>query len=761
MMIGVLEAEESRSFETKPGKRKRSIMNQAFKSPTVLFALLSAALLFLSIPLPLLSSEEEVFRRGILFLLPLVDPQLYFSQIGGRSLSLADPDRIKVIGVGLCELAMVLGSGRALLFLLARCPRRNRRLSPISSSERLFFSFLLGTAAISFYLFWAGFFGIINRSLLIPLVFAALGEMILSTWAFIKQIHILRSRIPRFKKISISPSPLLGLFIFLLVVLYLLAGTIPPYEYDMLEYHAQGAREIFETGRISFFEHNVYLNMPLGAEMFYLLGILLNPFPDDGTVDSLCLGVTAGKFFLAFVPLFTAWGAGLIAGRLCDHLENPKVLSRAVVLAVLAMPGIFQVSANGLIDTLLGLSIVGALYAVTAVCQADFDRRGLGALSFIAGVSVGLGAACKYTGIPFVVLPTLAFFLYLTLKNPGRRNFSGVSLFASGAITAGGGWYFKNFYLTGNPFHPLAFSLFGDRTGTWNHMKNDRWNAVHSSHAFGVSDFFSDVWRIFAENFASMILPLWGILLTICMVGALRHRKKDPVIFLALYILFFFFLWWYSTHRLLRFLVPVLPVIGTVAAILWYRFYEASKTKLCRTVYLVLLSACGLYAGSLALLSTPGLLLPLKNLIDDPDRCAVATLPEIQDLRFGETGSTLLLIGDARAFAYRRVPILYNTCWDNACLARLLPEGDYRQNAKAWTDEEVRTIKTNFREKGIGKVLVDNNEIKRFLSPGNYGLTDEEYMTPHLMERLVKAGVLEEIPRITEDENIKLYRVGD
>ena len=227
--------DETWQAETIHNESGFQITDGSFRSPLGRASLLS-------IPLPLLSSEEEVFRRGILFLLPLVDPQLYFSQIGGRSLSLVDPDRIKVIGVGLCELAMVLGSGRALLFLLARCPRRNRRLSPISSSERLF-SFLLGTAAISFYLFWAGFFGIINRSLLIPLVFAALGRDDSFNMGFHKaDSHLAEPDSSFQKRYPFPPRPFwASSFSFWSCSTFWRERF--PYEYDMLEYHARGPRE--------------------------------------------------------------------------------------------------------------------------------------------------------------------------------------------------------------------------------------------------------------------------------------------------------------------------------------------------------------------------------------------------------------------------------------------------------------------------------------------------------------------------------------
>ena len=41
---------------------------------------------------------------------------------------------------------------------------------------------------------------------------------------------------------------------------------LPPVDFDVREYHLQAPKEFFQPGRISFLPHNVYANMPLGAE---------------------------------------------------------------------------------------------------------------------------------------------------------------------------------------------------------------------------------------------------------------------------------------------------------------------------------------------------------------------------------------------------------------------------------------------------------------------------------------------------------------
>ena len=52
-----------------------------------------------------------------------------------------------------------------------------------------------------------------------------------------------------------------------------LAGTLPPVDFDVREYHLQVPKEFYLAGRIGFLPHNVYGNMPLGTEMLSLAAI--------------------------------------------------------------------------------------------------------------------------------------------------------------------------------------------------------------------------------------------------------------------------------------------------------------------------------------------------------------------------------------------------------------------------------------------------------------------------------------------------------
>ncbi len=91
--------------------------------------------------------------------------------------------------------------------------------------------------------------------------------------------------------------------------LVLVGGALlPPFDFDVLEYHLQVPREWYQQGSVTFMPHNVYGNMPLGSEMLATLSMALESREHgmvvgrvgrqggdgqlraaDGAVDLLCL----------------------------------------------------------------------------------------------------------------------------------------------------------------------------------------------------------------------------------------------------------------------------------------------------------------------------------------------------------------------------------------------------------------------------------------------------------------------------------------
>ena len=89
-----------------------------------------------------------------------------------------------------------------------------------------------------------------------------------------------------------------------LAVIYGLGAMLPPFEFDVVEYHLQSAKEYYQLGFIGFNDHNIYMNMPLGLEMHGLAAMSLvgGANVNDPGTRSLCAPVSTSMTWFSPVP---------------------------------------------------------------------------------------------------------------------------------------------------------------------------------------------------------------------------------------------------------------------------------------------------------------------------------------------------------------------------------------------------------------------------------------------------------------------------
>ena len=549
-----------------------------------------------------------------------------------------------------------------------------------------------------------------------------------------------------------------------LVAVYLLGGVLPPVDFDVREYHLQAPKEFFLAGAIGFVPHNVYANMPLGAEMQALAAMVL--------LDDWWRGALAGKLLLALFAPLTAIGLWAAARRWLAP-------SAAVVapLVYLGITWIVQVSCAGLIEGVLAcyllLSVYAALLwrdavrrdaaAMDAAIDAAMDAAGpldaglpgeaaRGAarparLAALAGLMAGSALACKYPAAVFVVLPVAGWMALVPMSGQGRAASSpraappgwpprwrALAAFVLGVALASGGWLGKNLVLAGNPTYPLLGSIVGGRD--WDDDQQARWAEAHRPPNFAAGDLVgraADVaWR--SEWLSPLVVPL--------VVLALVGRRRRPLVVLwAGYLLFVLAAWWLLTHRIDRFWIPALPI----ACLLAGEGAAWTSERAWRRTLSVLLVA-GSAVALLWAVGGPGgynrYFAPLAALRVDPERVAAPLRWLNENLRPGEA---VLAVGDAQVFDLER-PVYYNTVFDRSLLADAVLDRT-ADEARRW-----------FEDRGIGYVYVHWGEIARYRAPGNYGFA--EFVTPQLLAQLVADEVLQP-PVVRFDESAaEIYPVA-
>lgn len=479
-------------------------------------------------------------------------------------------------------------------------------------------------------------------------------------------------------------------------------ALLPPIEFDVLEYHLQVPREWVAAGRIDFLAHNVYGNMPLGAEALAALAMALWP-----GAEGWWWGALAGK---AVMALFTPLTALLLlaAGR---RFVSPTAGVVAALL-YLSTPWVALVSMGGLNEGVLAFYLLATAYCVGLWLQERrTEPRGVWGYLWLAGWMAGSAAACKYTAVVSVALPLVILVLVMARRDYLRS----VSACVLAMLLAGGLWYAKNWVQTGNPVYPLMAQVFHTRTRT--PEKDAQFRRAHrvpvdaEGHSYTPRQAWESLQLVLGRSLWHSPLLIPGVVLVLFR----RRTWRQAAPWLLLFALVGG-VWWGFTHRIDRFLVPGWPclALGAAVGLAW------SEARLWRaTMWTVV--GLGL-AANFVLIASPVLsdnryLVELQQLRDDPRLST--TPPALRYLNANvPVGRRVLAIGDAAVFPLR-VPVLYSTCFDDCLLDEILRR----------RDTEGR--RTRLAELKISHIYINWGEIARYWQPGNYGFPSS--ITPELI----------------------------
>lgn len=533
-----------------------------------------------------------------------------------------------------------------------------------------------------------------------------------------------------------------------LAAFYVWGSLMTPWEFDVVEYHLQAPKEFYQDGIIAFNRHNVYSNMPLGAEMHTLAVMVLS-----GGQDGWWRGGLVGK---TIIGLHALLASALLGGFIARRIGRWGGWAAASLL--LAAPGNAHVSMAGLIDMVLASYLLASLVVFTLVRQNLKNRVNIWAGVFLVSQLAGAAAACKYTGLPFVLVPLLFGLasVFVRTWRPSHRGHP-VSMAAT-AVVAGLSvtclpWYFKNWWQSGNPFFPLAYSWFGgDGISA---AQAQQWQLAHRvPNAGGGEGPFSlrawgDAWeQVFLK---SEFLHPSLIFLVVCgILVAWYFPQRFPTKWLwgwlttAAWILG---IWWFATHRLDRFWLPVLPIWCAIAAVgaTWIAI------RLSASMAAILLLIGMVYGGLVSVsgaISDHRFFVSLAALRKDvgtpevPGRLPAATGWANEALR--EQNAKLLLIGEARVYDFR-MPIVFATCFNTN-------PGETWLRGK--TPEQQRAA---LHAAGITHILINWREIRRYRAPGNYGFSDWPQRGD--VEQWISQGVAVPVPIAWEDEDVEILQV--
>lgn len=504
------------------------------------------------------------------------------------------------------------------------------------------------------------------------------------------------------------------------LVVMALGAMLPTIDFDALEYHLQGPKEYYQSGRIAFLPHNVYTSMPFNIEMLHLLGMEV--------LGDWWRGALVGQLL---VMLHAPFAAALIA-VVTRRIASPRAAWVAAVVYI-STPWVYRLAAIPYVEGPLcyyhAALIVCGLRIIAPDASGGPERGSRFGLGLLLGLLAGGAMACKYTELVFAVAPLGVFALIVGLA---RRSAVVPLAFAMGCALAIGPWLIKNVIDTGNPVYPLGYRVFGG--GPWSPERELKWNNVHGPRPFSTAALWNGVIDIAGRS--DWQSPLFTALAPLAL---LRPGSRRAAVLLWAYAAYLFGTWLVLTHQLDRFWLPILPVLAILAGLGadWARNWLWS-------LVLVPLVGFGVFINFVYICTS---LAGLNQWTDSLDslRTEVPAMINAPLLRLDTelpSSARVLLVGQASVFHLQH-EIIYNTVFDDEIIETIA------------RDQTPARIHAELKRRGITHVYVDWFEIDRHSKPGGYGFT--KFVTPALFAGLVESGVLE--PAIPLGGQQELYRV--
>jgi len=602
----------------------------------------------------------------------------------------------------------------------------------ISLLERALFGAGLGLGVFSLVTLLLGLAGVLNRLIFFFALIALFALGIKELFALVSGLKsgLRQTRLSLFSLILIA-------FVALFLVLLFLAAFMPPMDYDDLEYHLGAPAQFLKSGRINFLKYNVYSNFPLNAEMLYLLSMTLLGSPTSGAI--------LGKIINIFLALCTALAVYAFGRR---FFSSRAGLAGAAVFFI--SPWTLGLCAmRAYVEMGLAFYTILAIYSLFIYLDRGGGKERIGWL-VISGIFTGIAMGYKYPAALFLALPLFGGTLFFTFRQGARKALCRAGLFLIPALLLFSPWLIKNFYWTKNPTYPLAYKVFG--SNQWDAQRDARWRKAHSPGGFGLDDLKKKA-EFFRQRLREgRISP--ALLLFIPFAFLIPKFRRESLYLLSL-IVFSLLVWFYFTHRIDRFLFPMLPIAAVLSGCGFLRLDSLGRGLVAKIILLALL----LFALFAAFQIYPvgGLGIRVKD-----DEAVARWFDDLfkQNPKWNYPAAAInyinndlpqdarvLLVGEAATFYIRR-RFLSSTVFDQKPLEEILKKG---------LGPEV--VSRRLQDLGATHIFCNWREVNRLNATYSYVFRAKKfpgysaYITPKVFGEMEAKGVIKAIAFFGREKN--------
>lgn len=424
--------------------------------------------------------------------------------------------------------------------------------APFSSfGEQVFFCAGAGFAVISYSVFILGAFRLLYPALLYILL-VVLAVLSLAGWR--QSFRSLRMMHPamlcgkRIKAFAAQPPPHVWdkAAAFLLTVT-LFAGFLlvltPETGKDALTYHLGVPKLFLKHHGFYFIEGNIFAGYPLHSEMLFLIGLFLQG-------DLLAKGMHFLVLLLIVLGMYQFVRLRMTA--------NTFPLLSAVIFY--SIPSVFITSSMAYNDLFVTYYSMAAVFAF--INWSDRNEKGW---LILCGIFSGLAIASKYTALllPFLGCLGVLWAAHRRRTEP-RKVIQILFLYLSFVVILGSPFYVKNWIMTGNPFYPFLYSIFGGKG--WEPEQARSYDMLVQTLGMGreLIDYILLPWNVSVHakmdspQFDGILGPIFLLTLPFTLgIRKIELTSKTIMVYCA-----FTFMFWAGSAQQIRYLMPIFPFLA-------------------------------------------------------------------------------------------------------------------------------------------------------------------------------------------------------
>jgi hypothetical protein len=400
-------------------------------------------------------------------------------------------------------------------------------------------------------------------------------------------------------------------------LLFLLeAATRPPEGWDAMVYHLPLVVKWFQQASLASIQESWKFQMPSNGELFPLF---LTYLGNERVLSLACLPFT-------LLAILAVYG---LARRASDSYEGALLAALGFGTMPIVLYNTFDVG----VDMFAGSFFLSSTCLLLGLFRQDpqpNEKR----LSLVAmvGLAFGLGLGARYIYVPLLLFMTgLCALVSMSTVAPLRANKGKQVIlmtvtFVVASLLPSVFWYARNFMATGNPMHPLRFSIGAhgvkvsikalserlERPGVIMPYVQDAGSClVASDHRIRHwlvapwEDCWIAGWDHYSENWGlgavfTTFVPVMTMAVVLPTIATMaRRREVQPLHILLLVASVFLAYWWLNLFTMARSILPVIGILFVVVAL----GIGALSSKVQRIVYVLFL--CAMIANGVLLAAKP------------------------------------------------------------------------------------------------------------------------------------------------------------